>query len=122
MPDVNPAADKSFEDNAPKQPVAPEATKPAAEKAPVQPKEPKEPKAPKAPKTPKADTEDKSFSDDKKTVNKKIKVGDRVAYPYKEGEHGQRTSKVYAVDGETVTILAHDGQKTTIAIDRVELV
>ena len=101
--------DKSFQDSAPKVTADKQTTVAST--------------APKAETTTKSnDKVDKSFQDDKKKVNKNIKVGDRVAYPYREGEHGKRVSKVYEVDDDTVTILAHDGQKTTVALERVELV
>ena len=112
MADANTAKDKSFQGDVSKQPTAP-----VAPKAPAAPKEPKAPKETKS-----TEKVDKSFQSDKKTANKGIKVGDTVVYPYKEAEHGKRTSKVYDVSDDTVTILAHDGQKTTIAKDRVELV
>lgn len=143
MAEANTAKDKSFEDQTPKQNVTPKGddkktTEPAKVTEPAKtdkkPEEVKEPKVDTKPakadskkdseKKPNKPTEtvDKSFKDDKKKVNKSIKVGDRVAYPFLEGEHGKRTSKVYAVDEDTVTVLGYDGQKVTVGKDRVEVV
>lgn len=112
MSEQAPVVDKSLEDTSAQAPatnVAKENTKPAKKSA-----------GKKSTKTtPKVD---KSFADDKKSVNKDIKVGDTVSYPYPESEHGKRTSKVYDVTDSVVTILGHDGQKKTVALDRVELV
>lgn len=123
MAQADPATDKSFEDNAPKQPEAPKGNTDNGENSKAAPEAPKKTTGEKADKTTKPTEDvDKSFQDDKKKSNKKIKVGDRVSYPYRDGENGKRTSKVYEVTDSTVTILGYDGQKTTVGLDRVDLV
>lgn len=78
-----------------------------------------QPDAPAA--APKKPAADKSLQPEKKKLSK-IQVGDTVSYPYKGADGGRRTSLVYEVTDDTVTIVNDEGAYKTIGIAQVELV
>nr|DAP23521.1 MAG TPA: hypothetical protein [Caudoviricetes sp.] len=70
--------------------------------------------------TPKKITADKSLQPEKKSND--IQVGDTVSYPHKDADGGRRTSLVYEVTDDTVTIVNDEGVYKTVGIVQVERV